>query len=173
MNGDSSVPSKHKKPLVSYNDDGFYLSGKAVAYVVSLLMVGGGGVGIYRTFGFATDESVATAVTEGVVKGVATHDGSLQSHQVPGTDEGVVRVVANQQAALQQIGDRADKTDEKLDGVKVILVEFVADSTVKDAVRKNPRLSQTTRDRVRATVKDNLQADKPRQATAGIEPLVE
>lgn len=162
---DSDSP-KHKKPLVAYTDDGLYLSGRVLAAAI-VAVLGGGGLGVFSAFGSAPEPAEIAAAA------VRAHEDNTRAHVVPDIDKGVVKVVESQQAALKRIDDRADRVEGKVDRVGVILVEFVANDTAKTAIKKNPKLSQTTIDRIKETVKDNLQAEKPRQATAGIEGLVE
>lgn len=168
MTDHDSDPPKHRKPAVTFNADGLYVAPRVLFTALSLV-IAGSGASVFGMFGGVSDAE-AKAEAYLATKG---HDENLRSHIVPSTDKGVTQIVMEQQAALKRIDDRADRMDAKLDRVGVIMVDFVANDVVKDAVRKNPRLPQSTINRVRETVKDNLQAERPRQATAGVEALVE
>lgn len=166
MGDNSPPPPKHKKPLWSLTSDGLYVSGRVLLLTVSTILAGGG-VGAFSMFGVGSKQQAEAELA------IRRHDADLRAHIVPDVENGVVPVAMSQTATLTRIDDNARRLEMKIDRVWVTMVEFIAADVVKDAFKKNPRLSQIVGNRVRVTVRENLSAVPPRQATAGIENLVE
>jgi hypothetical protein len=163
---ESSTPSpipKAKKPLVAQSGDGLVVSWKLLSLVVAALASGGG---LWAALGIATSEDVeahdASAESHEVV--VENHDADLRAHPVPGTNKGVVEIVAEQQsgyiAAIR---------------VKSAFDDFRAEELADRAADKvtDPRQSREVWKSVKARAKANLEAEPPRPVREGLEPLLE